>query len=109
MTKTLSCVTAILLGCIAQFSYAGDQTPAADGDSTQTRKIEMNGAKEHHPWTLEDARRHAHEYADRLDKMTPEEWNAMLEKRKERMKQWEARMEQHGVHGKPSAVRREKE
>ena len=34
-------------------------------------------------WTLQEARQHAHEHADKLDKMTEEEWSEKQKKRRE--------------------------
>ncbi len=44
--------------------------------------------KTQHIWTLDEARKHAHEYADRLDKMTPQEWGEMRKKRQESLEKW---------------------
>jgi hypothetical protein len=43
---------------------------------------------QHKEWTLEDARKHAHEYADKLDKMTPEQWAEHQKKRHEWRDKW---------------------
>jgi hypothetical protein len=40
------------------------------------------GVGMHHDMTLEEARKHAHEMAAKLDKMTPAEWNERQARRK---------------------------
>jgi len=43
----------------------------------------------HHEWTLEEARKHAHEQADRFDKMTPQEWAEHEKRRREFFDKWD--------------------
>lgn len=51
----------------------------------------MGGGKDHVPYdqlTLEKAREHAHQWADKLDKMTPEEWETHKKRAMEMREKW---------------------
>lgn len=71
---------------------------------------QTTSSSQYHAYTLEEARKNAHAYTDKLDKMTPEEWDDMQKKRAERMKQWEnmtpeqraAAMRRPGIMGRMS-------
>jgi hypothetical protein len=70
-----------------QATFAADVTMPKQS-ATMSEPDTANISKGHHPWTLEDARQHAHAYADKLDKMTPEEWDKMLKEREALLKKW---------------------
>lgn len=93
MKKLLWVCAAVYVLCAGQIVSAADQVaPNASGRGT----AEVPNGSEHHPWTLEEARKHAHDYADNLDKMTPGEWDAMLEKRRQSMEKWKSQMAAKG-------------
>jgi Skp family chaperone for outer membrane proteins len=61
---------------------ASAMAPAADTESMPQGK--------RHQWTIEEARKHAHERAEKLDKMTEAEWNAKQQKSHEWRAKWKA-------------------
>lgn len=103
---------AAMLALVATSGFAADpSSPPASGGSTETAAPASDtdgGHKGHHKeWTLEEARKHAHERADKLDKMTPDEWAAHQKKRKEGHEKWKSmtpeqreawKKEHHGHH-----------
>jgi hypothetical protein len=74
MKKTMLFAAALLLPLWAQAAGAPPAAGAADAASP---------AGAFHGMTLEEARKAAHEKADRLDRMTPEEWAHHEQRRRE--------------------------
>lgn len=66
-------LAAALLASVASFVYAEE---------------DMHADKQGHQWTLEEARKHAHERADELDKMTPKEFAERQKKHQEWKEKW---------------------
>ena len=62
--------------------------PPAHEDAMGVPPEGMNPKDPHKEWTLEEARKKAHEHAEKLDKMTPEQWAEHQKKRKEFMEKW---------------------
>ena len=88
MRKYLYSAVVLTALCGGQAVYGADAgQPKPAGAVPADSAPEAAGVKEHHPWTLEEARKHARDYSAKLDKMTPEEWDAMLKKREARMQQ----------------------
>jgi hypothetical protein len=96
MKKHLLLIVAALL-VPAAGAFAADKTPEK-GDSANT-KTEHSTAGDYaggKDWTLDEARKRAHENvqssqerADKLDKMTEDEWKEHLKKRHAFMAKWE--------------------
>jgi hypothetical protein len=86
----LAAMAALLLLSVQTSTAASPEThpsgavPAAGVSHT-------SGKSEYHAWTLEEARTNAHDYANRLDKMTPAEWDSIQKKRGAALKQWRDR------------------
>lgn len=85
-----------LLTCTA-FCLVASATAAGAADSatrTPAGTVPSLGAtarpvhKTPHTYTLDEARKSAHEYAAKLDKMTPQEWDEMLKRRQEAFEKW---------------------
>lgn len=75
----------LLLSITALSLAAGSVWAASEGPqpAPEVKPTEHAGPKgKMHAWTLEEARKHAHEHADMLDKMTEAEWA-------EHQKKWE--------------------
>jgi DNA polymerase III alpha subunit len=70
-------MSAAILALVSAGAFAEDITAPAPA---------MEG--KHHEVTLEQARERAHKHADKLDKMTPEEYAAQKEKRREHREKW---------------------
>jgi hypothetical protein len=70
-------ISAATLALISTGAWAADDSGSA---APATGK--------HHARTLEEARKHAHEYADKLDKMTESEWNEKQQKRHAWREKW---------------------
>jgi len=83
------CVTLLALNSApaALATESGRDDPAQSAPRVNNK--DMTAPR--HPWTLDDARRNAHELADKLDKMTPQEWTEIQKKREESLRKW-ARM-----------------
>ncbi|HEU5046375.1 MAG TPA: hypothetical protein VFT64_00875 [Rickettsiales bacterium] len=58
-------------------------TPAPMEHAGPGGEMDMHHEEMHHEWTLQEARKHAHEMADKLDKMTEAEWAEHQKKRRE--------------------------
>ena len=82
MMKTLLAGTAALV-LMSSPVFAADGPPVAPHAPAAGAAGEGDRHKDWVPYdqlTLEQARKHAHEHADKLDKMTPEEWSAHKQK-----------------------------
>ncbi len=97
MQKLTMISTALLMALAANMVLAADATgnkikDAAPGDSPMQQRHEemMGGGKMGHDWTLEEARKHAHERAEKLDKMTPQEWAEHQKRRHEWRDHWKS-------------------
>lgn len=98
MTKSWFIGTAALV-LLASSAYAADDKAAPPAPHEE---MEHGGPGEHHhgdwvpyeQYTLEEARKHAHEKADKLDKMTQAEWDAhkkeVLARKAEHKAKWDA-------------------
>lgn len=82
MRKFLMLSTAVLT-LVSAGAMAADPVP--NNPAPPAAAGEMG---KHHQWTLEEARKHAHEWADKLDKMTPDEWAEHEKKRGEFFEKW---------------------
>ena len=87
-TLLLACAAIVLVTSAQTIRAADVAAPNTTVDMSDSGKIKKAFSKEHHPWTLDDARRHAHEYADKLDKMTPQEWADMQKRRQGLIRKW---------------------
>lgn len=87
--KKILLIATTSLTLLAGSAYANDETPPPppphggpahmDGDYVPYEQL-----------TLEKAREHAHKRAEKLDKMTPEEWDAHKKKVMERREKWKS-------------------
>lgn len=93
MTKKWLIATAAL-ALIASGASAEDKKPAAaDAAPAIAEKagdVEGQHGWRHKPKTLEEARAAARKKLEKLDKMTPQEWEAKQKKRAERRQKWQS-------------------
>ena len=76
-------VLALTLLASGAFAANSDTPPPPPPHEAGQPPEEANKA-----WTLQEARQKAHEHADKLDKMTEEQWAEHQKKRKEFMEKW---------------------
>ncbi len=88
MKGILLASSAILLLASAEMADAVDVEARSTAPGMASPKKTESHRTEHHRWTLDEARRHAHEYADKLDRTTPQEWEAMQDRREQEFKKW---------------------
>lgn len=90
MKKQLLISTMMLL-LASSHAYAADapaaSTPATPAPAADTPAPKETGEK-HHGMTLDEARKRAHERAEKLDKMTEDEWAEKQKKHHEWMDKW---------------------
>jgi len=88
--KKLGCISAFTFAVLAAGAFAADNTTPAPHHPAGPPAGEIPSHEDmHSDWTLEEARKHAHERADKLDKMKPEEWAEHQKKRHEFREKWQ--------------------
>lgn len=110
MKTKLFVTSVVLLLSLAHVACAAESETHSSTISSDKATTQTTSSSQYHAYTLEEARKNAHAYTDKLDKMTPEEWDDMQKKRAERMKQWEnmtpeqraAAMRRPGIMGRMS-------
>lgn len=80
---------ALAAGC----AWAEDKAATAPAGAMHEEHMMGMGGGDYVPYkdlTLEQAREHAHKHAEKLDKMTPQEWDEHKKKVMERHEKWKA-------------------
>jgi hypothetical protein len=78
----------ILLLSATHIACAVEPEAHSSNVSPSKTTTQTTSSSQYHAYTLDEARKNAHAYTDKLDKMTPAEWDAMQKQRTERMKRW---------------------
>jgi hypothetical protein len=90
MKRFLAACAAMTLFASAQGAISADAAARNPATASPASSGVKTTNKARYGWSLDEARKHAHEYADKLDKITPEEWDSIQKKRAEQMKRWRA-------------------